>query len=82
MKTYFIDRVNGFDAAITAASINDLEQKAIAFCDENIGVGCEIICVHCSHVYSTTNVDEQNVRYLIRINNANNARQTITTRRI
>lgn len=81
MKTYFINRVNGFDAAITVTSINDLEQKAIAFCDKNIGE-CKIICVHCSHVYSTTNVDEQNVRYLIRINNASNARQTITTRRI
>lgn len=77
MKTYFIDRVNGMNVAITATSINDLEQKVISFCLKNIG-GCKIIYVHCSHVCSAK-TDEHNVEYLIRINNA---KRTIATRRI
>lgn len=77
MKTYFIDNVNGSNVAITATSVNDLEKKAMAFAENNIG-GCRKIYVHCSHVCSKT-TDEQNVEYLIYINNA---KRTISTHRI
>lgn len=78
MKTYFINRIQVYDVKTIAKSINDLEKQVIAFCDENIG-GCTKIYVHCSHVYSSTNTDEQNVEYIVRVNNQ---KRTITTRRI
>ena len=77
MKTYFIDRVHGTDVAITATSINELEQKAITICKKNVGERTKIY-VHCSHVCSKK-TDEHNVEYLIQIDTA---KKTITTRRI
>ena len=78
MKTYFINEIQNHEVSLTADSINDLEKQVIAFCDENIG-GCTKIHVYCSHVCSTTNTDEQNVEYIVRVNNR---KRTITTRRI
>ena len=78
MKTYFIDKIQNRDVILIAKSINDLEKQVIAYCDRNFG-GLTNIYVHCSHVCSTNNMDEQNVEYIIRVNNQ---ARTITTRRI
>lgn len=78
MKTYFINRIQNHEVSLMAESINDLESKVIAYCDEHFG-GVTKIYVHCSHVCSTTNTDEQNVEYIVRVNNQ---AQTITTKRI
>ena len=78
MKTYFISRIQNHDVNIVAESIDDLEKQVIAYCDEHFG-GVTKIYVHCSHVCSSTNTDEQNVEYIVRVNNQ---KRTITTRRI
>ena len=78
MKTYFINEIQNHEVYIVAESINDLEKKVIAYCDEHFG-GVTKIHVYCSHVCSTTNTDEQNVEYIVRVNNQ---KRTITTRRI
>ena len=77
-KTYFIDRINNYEVSLMAESIDDLQMKAVEYCFENRD-GCTKIYVHCSHVCSSTNTDEQNVEYLVIINNQ---KFTITTRRI
>ena len=73
MKTYFVNRIQNHDVNIVAESINDLEMKVIAYCDKHFG-GVTKIYVHCSHV-----MDEQNVEYIVRVNNQ---KRTITTRRL
>ena len=78
MKTYFINRIQNHEVSLTAESINDLEMKAVAYCDDHFG-GVTNIYVHCSHVCSSTKMDEQNVGYIVRVNNQ---KRTITTRRI
>ena len=78
MKTYFINRIQNHEVSLTAESINDLEKQVIAYCDEHFG-GVTKIYVYCSHVCSSTNTDEQNVEYIVRVNNQ---ARTITTRRI
>ena len=77
MKTYFIDKIQNHDVNIVAESINDLQMKAVEYCEKHFG-GLTKIYVHCSHVLST-NVDEQNIEYIVRVNNQ---ARTITTRRI
>ena len=77
-KTYFIDRIQNHDVNIVAESIDDLQMKAAEYCFEHID-GCTKIYVHCSHICSTTNTDEQNVEYIVTVNNQ---KRTITTRRI
>ena len=77
MKTYFINKIQNHDVYIVAESINDLQMKAVEYCGKHFG-GVTKIYVHCSHVLST-NVDEQNVEYIVRVNNQ---ARTITTRRI
>lgn len=77
MKTYFINKIQNHDVYIVAESINDLEKKVIAYCDDHFG-GVTKIYVYCSHVLST-NVDEQNVEYIVRVNNQ---ARTITTHRL
>lgn len=78
MKTYFISRIQNHKVSLMAESINDLEKQVIAYCDEHFG-GVTKIYVYCSHVCSTTNTDEQNVEYVVTVNNQ---KRTITTRRI
>ena len=78
MKTYFINKIQNHEVSLMAESINDLEKQVIAYCDEHFG-GVTNIYVHCSHVCSSTNTDEQNVEYVVTINNQ---KRTITTRRI
>ena len=78
MKTYFINRIQNHEVSLTAESINDLEKQVIAYCDEHFG-GATKIYVYCSDVCSSTNTDEQNVEYIVRVNNQ---ARTITTRRI
>ena len=78
MKSYFIDRIQNNEVSLMADSINDLEKQVIAYCDKHFG-GVTRIYVHCSHVCSTTNTDEQNVEYIVTVNNQ---ARTITTRRI
>ena len=78
MKTYFINRIQNHEVSLIAEGINDLESKAIAYCDEHFG-GITKIYVYCSHVCTSTNTDEQNVEYIVRVNNQ---ARTITTRRI
>ena len=78
MKTYFINRVQNHDVNIVAESIDELQMKAVEYCDEHFG-GVTKIYVHCSHVCSSTNTDEQNVEYVVTVNNQ---KRTITTRRI
>ena len=77
MKTYFINKIQNHDVYIVAESINDLQMKAVEYCDEHFS-GVTKIYVHCSHVLST-NVDEQNVEYIVRVNSQ---ARTVTTRRI
>lgn len=77
MKTYFVNRIQNHEVSLMAESINDLEKQAIAYCDEHFG-GVKKIYVYCSHG-STTNTDEQNVEYIVRVNNQ---ARTITTKRI
>ena len=77
MKTYFIDKIQNHDVNIVAESINELQMKAVEYCEKHFG-GLTKIYVHCSHVLST-NVDEQNIEYIVRVNNQ---ARTITTRRI
>ena len=78
MKTYFINRIQNHEVSLKAESIKDIEMKVIAYCDEHFG-GVTKIYVYCSHVCSTTNTDEQNVRYVVTVNNQ---KRTITTKRI
>lgn len=78
MKTYFINKIQNHDVYIVAESINDLEKKVIAYCEKHFGWVTKIY-VQCSHVCSTTNIDEQNVEYVVIVNNQ---ARTITTRRI
>ena len=78
MKTYFINRIQNHEVSLTAESINDLEKQVIAYCDEYFG-GVTKIYVYCSHVCSSNNTDEQNVEYVVTVNNQ---KRTITTRRI
>ena len=78
MKTYFVNRIQNHEVSITAESINDLEKQVIAYCDYNFG-GLKKIYVVCSHVCSSNNTDEQNVEYVVTVNNQ---ARTITTRRI
>lgn len=78
MKTYFINKIQNHEVSLTAESINDLEKQVISYCDERFG-GVTKIYVHCSHVCSTTNTDEQNVEYVVTVNNQ---ARTITTRRL
>lgn len=78
MKTYFISKIQNHEVSLMAESINDLEKQVIAYCDEHFG-GLTKIYVYCSHVCSTTNTDEQNVEYIVRVNNR---KRTITTKRI
>ena len=78
MKTYFIDGINNHEVSLIAESINDLEKQVIEYCDEHFG-GVTKIYVYCSHVCSSTNTDEQNVEYVVTVNNQ---KRTITTRRI
>ena len=78
MKTYFVNRIQNHEVSLTAESINDLEKQVIAYCDEHFG-GVTKIYVYFSHVCSSTNTDEQNVEYIVRVNNQ---ARTITTRRI
>ena len=77
MKTYFINKIQNRDVYIVAESINDLKMKVVEYCEKHFG-GLKKIYVHCSHVLST-NVDEQNVEYIVRVSNQ---ARTITTRRI
>ena len=77
MKTYFINKIQNHDVYIVAESINDLQMKAVEYYNEHFGCVTKIY-VHCSHVLSTK-VDEQNVEYIVRVNNQ---ARTITTRRI
>ena len=77
-KTYFIDRINNYEVSLMAESIDDLQMKVAEYCFEHID-GCTKIYVHCSHVVSSTNTDEQNVEYIVRVNNQ---ARTITTRRL
>ena len=77
MKKYLINKIQNRDVIIIAKSINDLEKQVIAYCDMHFG-GVTKIYVHCSHILST-NVDEQNIAYLVRVNNQ---ARTITTRRL
>ena len=77
MKTYFIDKIQNHEVSLIAESINDLQMKAVEYYNEHFG-GVTKIYVHCSHVLST-NVDEQNVEYIVM---ANNKARTVTTRRI
>ena len=78
MKTYFINKIQNHEVSLMAESINDLEMQVIAYCDEHFG-GVTKIYVYCSHVCSLTNTDEQNVEYVVTVNNQ---KRTITTRRI
>ena len=78
MKTYFVNKIQNNEVSLTAESINDLEKQVIAYCDEHFG-GVTKIYVYCSHVCSSTNTDEQNVEYVITVNNQ---KRIITTRRI
>lgn len=78
MKTYFINRIQNHEVSLTAESINDLEKQVIAYCDEHFG-GLKKIYVYCSDVCSSTNTDEQNVEYVVTVNNQ---KRIITTRRI
>lgn len=78
MKTYFINRIQNHEVSLMAESINDLEKQVIAYCDEHFG-GVTKIYVCCSHVCSSTNTDDQNVEYIVRVNNQ---KRTITTKRI
>lgn len=78
MKTYFINRIQNHEVSLMAESINDLEKQVIAYCDKHFG-GVTKIYVYCSHICSTTNTDEQNVEYIVRVNNQ---KRTITTRRL
>lgn len=78
MKTYFVNKIQNNEVSLTAESINDLEKQVIAYCDEHFG-GVTKIYVYCSHVCSSTNTDEQNVEYVITVNNQ---KRTITTRRL
>ena len=77
MKTYFINKIQNHDVYIVAESINDLKMKVVEYCNEHFG-GLTKIYVYCSHVLST-NVDEQNVEYIVTVNNQ---KRTITTKRI
>ena len=78
MKTYFINRIQNYEVSLMAESIDDLQMKAAEYCFEHRD-RCTKIYVHCSHVCSTTGTDEQNVEYVVKINNL---KRTITTRRI
>ena len=78
MKTYFISRIQNNEVSLMAESINDLEKQVIAYCDKHFG-GVTNIYVKCSHICSTTNTDEKNVEYIVRVNNQ---KRTITTKRI
>ena len=77
MKKYLINKIQNRDVILIAKSINDLEKQVIAYCDEHFG-GVTKIYVHCLHILSTK-ADEQNISYLVRINNQ---AHTITTRRL
>lgn len=77
MKVYFIDKIQNEQVFITATSIEDLENKAIAYSYVNFG-GCTKIYVHCSTVFSLYG-KQHDIKYIIRIDNQ---RRTITTRRI
>lgn len=78
MKTYFISKIQNHEVSLIAESINDLEKQVIAYCDEHFG-GITKIYVYCSDICSSTNTDEQNVEYIVSVNNQ---KRTITTRRI
>ena len=78
MKTYFINKIQNHEVSLMAESINNLEKQVIAYCDKHFG-GITKIYVYCSHVCSSTNTDEQNVEYVVTVNNQ---ARTITTRRI
>lgn len=78
MKTYFISKIQNHEVSLMANSINDIEKQVIAYCDKHFG-GVTKIYVYCSHVCSSTNMDEQNVEYIVRVNNQ---ARTITTKRI
>ena len=77
MKSYIIDQIMGSKVSMIATSIDDLESKALEYCDKHIG-GCTKIYVHCSHVYSNRRKN-CGVAYMTYINNQ---KMTITTRRI
>ena len=78
MKTYFISKIQNHEVSLMAESIDDLQMKVVEYCDEHFG-GLTKIYVYCSHVCSTSNTDEQNVEYVVTVNNQ---KRTITTRRI
>lgn len=77
MRTYLIAKINGNAVKMEAESIAEMEQKVLAYTFTN-GMDDRKVYVRCSDIlYGTT--DEQNVEYIIRVNNHTH---TITTKRL
>ncbi len=75
MKTYFINKINNKEVKLVANSLKELASSAIANCTGDLGR----IYVHCTHVCTANGRDEQNVEYLVRVNNQ---KRTVSMKRI